>query len=298
MRRASLFRAFFIFLHRIKKVKALKTLLYIVVAAAITLAAVVYQRATGPTYPKKTELRIGEKVYPLQLTRSHGGEQDCPLEFLIPDTAVSGRVAFRRFPVNEEWTTVEMERKDSLLTVSLPHQPPAGKLEYRVEFLRGGESYSLHESNATVIRFKGDVPAAILIPHILLMFIAMFFANLAGVMAFFRHPRFRTYTLWTLILMGAGGMVFGPWVQWHAFGEAWAGIPFAWDLTDNKTLIAFLFWILAVVMNRKKERPGYVILASLVMLAVYSIPHSMYGSQLDPESGKIIQGMILNPFYF
>ena len=280
-----------------KKVKALKTLLYILVAAAITMAAIVYQRATGPTYPKKSELQIGTSIYPLELIRSHGGTQDCPLEFLVPDTAVSGSVTYRRFPVNEEWTTVAMVRKDSLLTASLPHQPPAGKLEYRVEFRKGEQVYPLHESNATVIRFKGDVPAAILIPHVILMFVAMFFANLAGVMALFRHPRFMFYTIWTLVLLGVGGMIFGPWVQWHAFGEAWAGIPFAWDLTDNKTLLAFLFWILAVVMNRKRERPGYVLLASLVMLAVYSIPHSMYGSQLDPETGKIIQGMILSPLF-
>lgn len=275
----------------------MKTLLYVVIAAAITLVAIVYQRSTGPTYPKKVELQIGNGVYPLELIRSHGGETDFPLEFHIPDTSVTGVVTFRRFPVNEEWTTAAMERRDSVLVASLPHQPPAGKLEYRVEFRKGEKSYPLHESNATVVRFKGDVPAAILIPHIILMFVAMFFANLAGVMALFRHPKFRFYTLWTLVLLGVGGMIFGPWVQWHAFGEAWAGIPFAWDLTDNKTLLAFLFWILAVVMNRKEERPGYVIMASLVMLAVYSIPHSMFGSQLDPETGKIIQGMILNPLF-
>ncbi len=50
-------------------------------------------------------------------------------------------------------------------------------------------------------------------------------------------------------------MILGPIVQKYAFGELWTGIPFGWDLTDNKTLIAFLFWILAVIMNRKKERP-------------------------------------------
>ncbi len=273
----------------------MKTLLSVVIAAAITLVAIVYQRSTGPTYPKKVEVQIGNGVYSVELVRSHGGETDCPLEFHIPDTSITGSVAFRRFPVNEEWTTAAMERRNSVLVAFLPHQPPAGKLEYRVEFRKGEQVFPLHETNATVVRFKGDVPAAILIPHIILMFVAMFFANLAGVMALFRYPKFRFYTLWTLILLGGGGMIFGPWVQWHAFGEAWAGIPFAWDLTDNKTLLAFLFWILAVVMNRKKERPGYVILASLVMLAVYSIPHSMFGSQLDPETGKIIQGMILNP---
>lgn len=275
----------------------MKTLLYVAAAIAITLAAIVYQRSTGPTYPQKVDVQIDEEQYQLKLIRSHGGERDCRLEFPIPDTCVTGTLSYRRFPVNEEWVSVPMQREGALLTAFLPHQPPAGKLEYRIEFQKEGATFHPGESSATVIRFKGDVPAAILIPHILLMFVAMFFANLSGIMALFRHPRFRFYTLWTLILLGLGGMILGPWVQWHAFGEAWAGVPFAWDLTDNKTLVAFIFWILAFVMNRKKERPGYVILASLVMLAIYSIPHSMYGSQLDPETGTIIQGIILNPLF-
>ena len=53
--------------------------------------------------------------------------------------------------------------------------------------------------------------------------------------------------------------------------------------------------MLALLKNRKKERPVYTVLAAIVMLAVYSIPHSMYGSQLDPETGEIIQGWIM-PF--
>lgn len=272
----------------------MRTFLYFAAAALVTFAAMVYQRTTGPTYPKRAELDIDGNKYLLSLIRSHGGEKDCPLIFHMPDTVVTGTVTYRKFPTRDGWTTLAMTREDTELVASLPHQPPAGKLEYKVEFEKNGKNYPLHESNATVVRFKGDVPAAILLPHIILMFVAMFFANVAGVMALFRHRKFRTFALWTLVLTGLGGMILGPWVQYYAFGEAWAGVPFAWDLTDNKTLIAFLFWILAVVMNRKKERPGYVILASLVMLAVYSIPHSMYGSQLDPETGKIIQGMILH----
>jgi hypothetical protein len=271
----------------------LKTLFYFIIAIVITLAAMVYQRATGPTYPQKTELGLEGKTYKFELIRSHGGESDCPLSFTIPDQAVTGTVTFRKFPTTEEWSTINMVREQDKLIARLPHQQPAGKLEYKVEFQKDGKSYPLGVKNATVIRFKGDVPAAILIPHILIMFIAMFFANLAGVMALFRHKKFRLYATFALILLGLGGMILGPMVQYYAFGEAWTGIPFAWDLTDNKTLLAFLFWILAVVMNIKKERPAYVILASLVMLAVYSIPHSMFGSQLDPATGKVIQGFII-----
>jgi hypothetical protein len=124
------------------------------------------------------------------------------------------------------------------------------------------------------------------------MFFAMFLGNVAGIMALFKYNKFRFYTNLTVIAIFIGGMILGPIVQLYAFNELWAGIPFAWDLTDNKTLVAFLFWVLAFFMNRKKERPVYTILASIVMLIVYSIPHSMYGSQLDPETGEIIQGWI------
>lgn len=274
---------------------AMRSFLFVVVAALITFGAIVYQRATGPTYPMKVEITIDGQVYPFKLIRSHGGNSDCRLEFEIPDTEVTGKLTFRKFPTNEEWTTVELERQYNKLVGFLPHQPPAGKLEYRVEFQKGSATYHLHESQATVIRFKGDVPAAVLIPHVILMFVAMFLSNLAGVMALFKHRRFRLFARLTLALLFLGGMVMGPWVQWYAFGEAWAGVPFAWDLTDNKTLVAFIFWVIAVWSNRKKERPAWVIVAFLVMLAVYSIPHSMYGSQLDPESGKIIQGWIQLP---
>jgi len=73
-------------------------------------------------------------------------------------------------------------------------------------------------------------------------------------------------------------------------------VPFGWDLTDNKTLIALAFWVLAVVMNRKKERPMYVAIAAIVLLLVYSIPHSLFGSQLNYSSGSVTQGIILSFF--
>jgi hypothetical protein len=88
-------------------------------------------------------------------------------------------------------------------------------------------------------------------------------------------------------------MILGPLVQKFAFGELWTGVPFGWDLTDNKTLIALVFWILAVIMNRKKERPLYTVLAAVILLLVYSIPHSMFGSELDYSTGQVTQGIIL-----
>ncbi len=270
----------------------MKTVLFTIIAIAITLGAIIYQRSTGPTYPKKVSLAIEDETYKFKLIRSHGGTTDCPLEFEIPNSAITGTVTFKKFPTRDEWTTIDMVRDGNQLIGYLPNQPPAGKLEYKIEFQMNDNSFPLHETNATVIRFKGDVPALALVPHVLLMFIAMLLSNLVGVMALFKHGNYRRLAWITFILFGLGGMVLGPVVQWYAFGEFWAGIPFAWDLTDNKTLVAFIFWIIALAMNRQQPRPAYIVLASVVMLIIYSIPHSMYGSQLDPETGEIIQASV------
>jgi hypothetical protein len=270
----------------------MKITLYWIIAILITLSAIIYQRKTGPTYDKKTTVTIENSEYTVKLIRSHGGESDCPVVIQIPDENINGEILYRKYPTNNDWNTIQMERTGDLLAGKLPNLPPAGKYEYKVVLEKDGEKYLLNNNQPVIIRFKGDVPATILIPHIIFMFLAMLLGNLAGIMAVFKYPKFRFYTKATFYTLLLGGMILGPWVQWHAFGEAWAGVPFAWDLTDNKTLVAFIFWLVALLMNRKKERPVYVVVAAIVMLIVYSIPHSMYGSQLDPETGEIIQGWI------
>lgn len=270
----------------------MKVAFYWILAVIITFAAIIYQRKTGPTYDKKVQVSIDNVDYKFKLIRSHGGTTDCKIELGIPDKSINGTLAYKKFPTNDAWTQVEMNRENDILTGSLPNLPPAGKYEYKITLNKGSQSFVLNEGKPVIIRFKGEVPASILFPHIFFMFFAMFLGNVAGIMAFFKHPKFRFYTNVTVIALFVGGMILGPLVQQYAFNELWAGVPFAWDLTDNKTLVAFLFWLLAFFMNRKKERPVYTIVASIVMLIVYSIPHSMYGSQLDPETGEIIQGWI------
>jgi len=85
------------------------------------------------------------------------------------------------------------------------------------------------------------------------MFLAMLLSTLSGLMALLKHPLYKKYSVLTLVSLGVGGMILGPVVQRFAFGEFWTGVPIGWDLTDNKTLIAFIFWIIAVLVNRKRR---------------------------------------------
>ena len=288
-----------------------KNILIWLLAIIITISAAVYQRITGPTYPARAELTANGKLYKLKLVRSLGTDEKPFVRLAVYDTTISAKLFYKRFKTSEPYTESNfrymvipihsfiMNKIFGLNEIkgffaSLPVQPPAGKLQYYIEITDNNGTLTLFKNNPVVVRFKGPVPGLILTPHILLMFLAMLFSTAAGIMSLYKHPSYKKFSLLTLILLTAGGMILGPVVQHYAFGEFWTGIPFGWDLTDNKTLIAFIFWIIAVVVNRKKERPLYSALAALVLLLVYSIPHSMFGSELDYESGKIIQGCIIN----
>ncbi len=279
----------------------------------ITLLAAYYQRMTGPTHPKKVMVTVNDSVYKLNMVRSISLDDRSEVKLKITDPSVNARLFFKRLGVEEEFQVSEFHykeypvesflmnkvfhiNKEKGLFAVLPQQPPAGKLQYFLEITDSKGTQTLFKDSPVVIRYKGGVPSFILIPHVLIMFIAMLFSTLAGMMALVKMPSYKQYALWTLILLTAGGMILGPVVQKYAFGELWTGIPFGWDLTDNKTLISFLFWILAVYMNRKKDYPIYTIIAAFILLLVYSVPHSMFGSELDYASGKVTQGMILTFF--
>jgi hypothetical protein len=279
-------------------------------AIVITLAAAYYQRKTGPTYPKSINVTVNDSLYELKLVRSLGLDERSEVKLRISDTSLRARIFYKRFKTTDEYSISEFRYKvypvnsplmNKVFKVTeergffaeLPQQPPAGKLQYYIEITDSKGTTTLVKDTPLVIRFKGAVPSYILTPHILFMFIAMLFSTLAGLMALIKHPLFRKYSVWTLICLIAGGMILGPIMQKYAFGEFWTVIPFGWDLTDNKTLIALIFWIIAVAMNRKKERPLYTILAAAVLLVIFSIPHSVFGSELDYSSGKVTQGLLM-----
>ncbi len=270
--------------------RTLQTTLFWILAFFITVSAAVYQRMTGPTYPKRVELHTGTETIKLKLIRSWEGSDPCKFNFEIADTSITAMVEYRRYPTNDEWVKEELIRNQSLLSGSLPGQPPAGKIEYKVHFYKAGTQLNDTEEYHTIIRYKGIVPGWILGPHIFSMFVAMLLANFAGIMAIFRRPRARLYMWLTFAFLTLGGMIMGPLLQLYAFGDLWTGIPFGWDLTDNKTLIAYVAWIVAIIMNRKEFNYRWIIVATIVTLIIFSIPHSMFGSEFNYATGVVTQG--------
>ncbi|OQY29655.1 MAG: hypothetical protein B6244_03025 [Candidatus Cloacimonetes bacterium 4572_55] len=258
-----------------------------VLAFLITIGAAVYQRMTGPTYPIKGELKLGSQFISYKLPRSHSSFSPLRVNLDIQDKEVTGELSYRRFPVDKEWTHQRMQWTDQGLASSIPNQPPAGKVQYYLTLTKGSRSVQIGIEDPIILRFKGDVPPAILIGHVLFMFMAMFFSNLTGLKAITKDATAKKYAWFTFICLTIGGMILGMIVQKYAFGELWTGVPFGWDLTDNKTLLAFISWAIAIGVNTKKDARWLYVAAAGILLLVYMIPHSFLGSELDYNTMNI-----------
>jgi len=270
-----------------------KKVLLWVLAVIISLAAMFYQRMTGPTYPKKFEVSYQNEDFSFTLPRSNNGRPgDYPVEIQLPES-FSAKVIWRLFPTENPWETLVMERKGDILSTSLPHQPPAGKIEYHLELMADGEVLALNDDANVVIRFRADVPAWALLPHVLMMVLTVIWSMATILFALANIPAYKKYVGITIIFLLIGGFILGPVVQKYSFGQFWTGWPFGDDLTDNKTLFALIAFLAAWFLRKKSYGRWLAIGAAVVMLAIYLIPHSMNGSELDVETGEVVTGLCI-----
>jgi hypothetical protein len=268
-----------------------KTTLFWMLAILITLAAALFQRMTGPTNPKQVRFTLNGNEYRSKMPRSITNTGDfCNFNFTIknlPDEVVAS-LFVRKYRSDEEWAQLPAARTGERFSVKLPIAPPAAKMEYYVSL---ETEKGIARGENIVMRYKDNVPATLLIPHILLMFTAMLLSNLAGLLAFFRRERYMGYAKIAFACLLLGGLVLGCLVQKAAFGHYWTGFPLGNDMTDNKTLFVFLFWLIALIANWKSgKRPVLVGLAAVFMLLVYCIPHSLGGSEYDYQNREVMTG--------
>lgn len=264
-----------------KKKVPFRIVFFWILAFIITAFSAYYQRVTGPTYPLSGAVSFQGKDIAYKFERSSDTSKNCPVKISVPDESVKGYILWKRYKTNDDKTRIDMRREDGMLVGELPKQPPAGKLQYSVVVVKDDQVKEI-PAEPVIVRYKGDVPSVILIIHVVFIFAAMLVSTRAGIEFFNKEPNFKKFALWSLGLMTLGGMVLGPIVQKYAFGEYWTGIPFGFDLTDNKTLFAWITWIIAAVAVFRSKKPGmWILLAALVTLIIFIIPHSVLGSELD-----------------
>ncbi len=258
-----------------------KSILLWILSFLLMAGAAVYQRMTGPTHPTYGKIEIAGQKIKYKLIRTWEGETDAEIRVKVTDENIQGKYRFKRYKSFDGWSESAMIRDGEELVAYLPGQPAAGKVEYEV-FLGIEQQFIQLEDEPAILRYKGRVPLGVLIPHIIFIFLAMMFSTRTGIEAAINGRNLVNYAMWTVVLLAVGGMTLGPIVQKYAFDAYWTGWPIGHDWTDNKTLAAFVLWVAAWLQVRNNpNKKAWVIAAAIGLLAVYLIPHSMFGSEID-----------------
>jgi hypothetical protein len=146
-----------------------------------------------------------------------------------------------------------------------------------------------------LIKFKGTASSVVLAAHVAFMFGAFFFMvmSLFGAIRIIRGLEDKKSTVrsarWVLILSFLGGWPLGFLLNYQTFGVLWEGYPFGYDITDNKTQVLFIFWLVSLLLawgsftgtGEGKDRLGRrafaaaILVSFLVSLALFILPHSI-----------------------
>ncbi len=251
----------------------------------LTVITAGWQRMTGPSHPYRATIALGGTPLKLSLPRSNPTTSGARVTVPAPPGGSSGTLNWRRFPTDEPFTAIPMSIEGKELVATIPSQPAAGKVEYYLTLpgSTGPVRVPANGDETVILRYHGPVPLVVLIPHIVVMFLAILLGLRSGLAALFKAPEYQRLALVTLVALTLGGLVLGPLTQKYAFGAYWTGIPWGWDLTDNKTLLMWIGWAIAAVavVRRWRATRGLVVLATVLMIVVYLVPHSVRGSQLD-----------------
>jgi hypothetical protein len=181
---------------------------------------------------------------------------------------------------------------------SLPDLEKGKRIEYAfVVDDGGGAAVRLPEQDDRflLIKYKGHYSSVVLVLHILFMFGAFFFMIqcLMGAIAILRGREEKPPTVrmarWVLFCTFIGGWPLGFILNYQRFGPVWEGFPFGFDITDNKTQIIFIIWIVTALLVRgsffgrgersdtlgKRGFGWMIVMSCIVSLALYLVPHSL-----------------------
>jgi len=180
---------------------------------------------------------------------------------------------------------------------AIPPQSRGDVLQYYIEARTASDIVARvpakERAEGFTVKVKGKPNTYLLLTHVIIIFIALFFFLFAGYLSVraLQHRRSLLYIprvafLGTAIFFVAS-IPLGMAVAYQTYGVPWTGFPVGDDLTDNKSLVILIYWIVCAVLYRGslwRKDPShdllpmitlpYVHLAGSILAAVlFALPH-------------------------
>ncbi len=276
----------------------------IFIAFLFTLALLVVARKTTTVKPVHKTVERGGILIEHDTVPKKRGQGDA-----VVSAKVTGTDEVKLFYRIEkgEFQAVEMDLQageGDFFSASVPPQNRGTKAWYYIEAQKraGDEEVGVtlpdkgsQDFSPILLKFQGHVPASIILSHVLCLFGAIFFSVLATFSAVDLKRGKGTlkktvaFSSVTLIFLFMGFFPLGWALNYYAYGVLWEAFPFGSDVTDNKGQIAFISWLVTLLLVKgtilrkdpsknwvsEKGLSTAVIISFVITVAMYLIPHSL-----------------------
>ena len=180
---------------------------------------------------------------------------------------------------------------------AIPPQSRGDVLQYYIEARTASDMVvrapAKERAEGFTVKVKGKPNTILLATHVIIIFIALFFYMFSGYLSVraLQHRRSLLYIPRVAFLGTATFFVasipLGMVVAYQTYGVPWTGFPVGDDLTDNKSLVILIYWIVCAVLYRGslwRKDPShdflpmitlpYVHLAGSILTALlFALPH-------------------------
>ncbi|MBI2878041.1 MAG: hypothetical protein HYY20_14285 [Candidatus Tectomicrobia bacterium] len=246
--------------------------------------------------------RLGEILIEHRPVEEQIGEGGVPISVRLKGAASAHPFNVRLFYRVEEgsFQSIPLEPAGESLRTVIPSQPRGTKLFYFLEARdRVGNRVTLpaqaDAGQLYRIKFKGHASLPLLLGHIGAMFSGALLCLLGAIFSVSylrkggRFERISRSVAWGTLLIFIGGFPMGMAMGYAVFGQPWTGLPIGGDVTDTKTLIVFIYWLVAVLLLKgtifqgspgkdwvsRKTFARLTIVGTVLTALIYLIPHSI-----------------------
>ena len=275
------------------------TILRIGVGIVVTILLLGVARRISTRRPRELAAEIGDmRIEHVSVTEQVGPGSPAVSARIVSDELVEPSIVYT--VVGEEGTRrINMVHGgEGRWEAYLPAIEKSGRIMYALTIRReSGSTVRLPEEEGSflLVKYKGEVSPVVLGLHIIFMFGAFYFMvqslwSAIEILSSGRGKRSAvSNTRWVLVFTFIGGWPLGFLLNYQAFGPIWEGFPFGYDITDNKTQLIFLFWLVSLLLVRgsflgKGEERDWlgprgfalaILLSYILSLFLFIVPHSL-----------------------
>jgi|GEM_PF-1531253 len=255
-----------------------KKILFFLLAIGLSIIATFIRQFSSPDNLYKAYANINNNIYSFKLPvvrESNEVNEKFPIEIYLSDTAVKGKLFYKKLNIKEKWHENNLIRMNDNLIGVLPFQKPNIKIQYYLELKSNGKTYQVAKNNPVIFRFQGKVTKYILFPYNILMFLALIFSCYSGILSIFNLGSFIKYSKVTFYLFLFGALIFGFLVHLISFSHLFIKIATYNDLTFYKNLLIFIFWLGIYLLNKRIQLRYITFVISVITLILYCIPQNL-----------------------